>query len=74
MLDAIQEIIFKVTGKKDITPDTDFLKDLRLNSFDIVNIIADFESRYKLTVPTKDLWRMHTVRDLINYMAEKGIR
>ena len=73
MLNAIQEIIYKVTGRKDITLDTDFTKDLRLNSFDIVNIIADFEVRYKITVPTRDLWKMHTVRDLIAYMAEKGI-
>ena len=32
MLELIQKIIFKVTGKGNITPDTDFITDLELNS------------------------------------------
>ena len=32
MLELIQKIIFKVTGKGTITPDTDFITDLELNS------------------------------------------
>ena len=43
MLDIIKEIVYSVTGKKDLTLDTDFVKDLELNSFDIMNIICAFE-------------------------------
>ena len=35
MLKLIQEIIYNVTGKSNITDDTDFVKDLELNSFDV---------------------------------------
>ena len=34
MLKLIQEIIYNVTGKSNITDDTDFVKDLELNSCD----------------------------------------
>ncbi len=74
MLDEIKDIIFRVTGKTNITMDTDFIKDLKLNSFDIVTIITGFEVRYKTRVPTRDLWKMRTVRDVISYMDEKGIK
>ena len=74
MMKDIQAIIFKAVGRKDITLDTDFIKDLKLNSFDIVNITADFESCFKVKIPTKDLWKLHTVRDLIEYMELRDIK
>ena len=74
MLNIIQDIIFKSTGRRDVTIDTDFMKDLKLNSFDIINLVADFETRYNFAVPTRDLWKIHTVRDFVNYLSEKGIK
>ena len=74
MLTIIQEIIFKSVGRKDITLDTDFIKDLKLNSFDIVNITADFENRFNIRIPTKDLWKIRTVRDVIDYLTAMGIK
>ena len=46
MLKLIQEIIYNVTGKSNITDDTDFVKDLELNSFDVMNIVCAFEEYY----------------------------
>ncbi|HPE94906.1 MAG TPA: phosphopantetheine-binding protein [Bacillota bacterium] len=73
MLEVIQEIIFEITGIETLTPDTDFVKDLQLNSFDIVNIISAFERRFKIRVQTHDLWQLHTVRDVMNYMEQRNI-
>ena len=42
MLKLIQEIIYNVTGKSNITDDTDFVKDLELNSFDVMNYCMRF--------------------------------
>ena len=39
MLKLIQDIIYDVTGKSGITDETDFVQDLALNSFDVMNII-----------------------------------
>lgn len=40
MLEIIQKIIFEVTGKSEVTIDTDFVRDLELNSFDVMNIVC----------------------------------
>ena len=73
MLKVVQEIIYQVTGKKNITMDTDFIKDLELNSFDIMNIVCAFEERYGITIPTRDVWKLRQVKDVVEYMRKKGI-
>lgn len=73
MLELISEIIYNITGKKDITPDTDLIKDLELTSFDVMNLICAFEERFDTTIPTRDVWNLHLVSDIIQYMRERGI-
>lgn len=73
MLELISEIIYSITGKKDLTPDTDLIKDLELTSFDVMNLICAFEERFDTMIPTRDVWNLHLVSDIINYMRERGI-
>ena len=73
MIDVIREIVYNVTGKENLEMDTDFLVDLGLNSFDIMNIVCAFEERYDITVPTRDVWQLRKVSDVVKYLAEKGI-
>ena len=73
MLQLISEIIFNITGKKDLTLDTDLVKDLELTSFDVMNLICAFEERFDTTIPTRDVWGIHLVSDIIDYMRERGI-
>ena len=73
MLEVIREIVYNVTGKENLDMDTDFLKDLGLNSFDIMNIVCVFEERYDISVPTRDVWQLRQVSDVVKYLAEKGI-
>ena len=72
MLELIQAIVYRVTGKKNITYDTDFVKDLELNSFDIVNIVCAFEEHFDVNISTRDVWQLRQVKDVIAYMKEKG--
>ncbi len=73
MLELMQEIIYQVTGKQNITFDTDFIQDLELNSFDIMNIISCFEDRFDISIPTRDVWQLHQVKDAIAYLHKRGI-
>lgn len=73
MLKLIQDIIYQVTGKSGITYETDFLQDLVLNSFDVMNIISIIEERYNIVIPVRDVWPLHQVKDVIEYLARKGI-
>jgi acyl carrier protein len=72
MLKLIQDIIYKVTGIKGITYDTDFVRDLSLNSLDVMNIVCAFEDHFHTKIPTRDVWKMRTVMDVIEYMKKKG--
>lgn len=73
MLNLIQDIIYEVTGKTGITYETDFLQDLALNSFDVMNIISTFEEHFDIAIPTREIWHLHQVKDVIDYLARKGI-
>lgn len=72
MLELIQEIIYDVTGKKNVTYDTDFIKDLELTSFDVMNIVCAFEEHFDTTIPTRDVWNMHQVKDVLDYIRQRG--
>ena len=72
MLQLIQDIIYNVTGKRGITYETDFVQDLALNSFDVMNIISAFEDHFDTTIPTREVWGLHQVKDVIDYPARKG--
>lgn len=74
MFELIQEIIYQTTGIRGITYDTDFVKDLALSSFDIMNIICAFEDRLDVMIPSRDVWQIHQVRDVIDYMEDRGVR
>lgn len=74
MLETIREIVYDVTGLEGLTMDTDFVKDLALNSFDIMNIVCAFEERFDITIPTRDVWNLRLVRDVVDYLEERGIQ
>ena len=69
----IQQIVFNVTGKSGLDYETDFVKDLGLTSFDIMNIVCAFEDHFDIEIPSRDVWGMHQVKDAIEYMIVKGI-
>lgn len=69
----IQDTMEKVAGKRGVAYDTDFVKDLGLNSFDIMNVVCAFEEHFDLEIPNRDVWQLRQVRDVIEYMIRKGI-
>lgn len=72
MLQLIQDIIYDVTGKTGVTYETDFVQDLALNSFDVMNIISAFEEHFDTNIPTREVWHLRQVKDVIHYLAQKG--
>lgn len=73
MLQLIQDMIYEVTGKTGVTYETDFVQDLALNSFDVMNIISLFEEHFDISIPTRDVWQLHQVKDVIDYLARLGV-
>ena len=69
----IQDTVGSVTGKKGLAYDTDFVKDLGLNSFDIMNVVCAFEEHFDMEIPNREVWQLRQVKDVIEYMIKKGI-
>ncbi len=69
----IQDTVGTITGKKGLVYDTDFVKDLGLNSFDIMNVVCAFEEYFDMEIPNRDVWQLRQVKDVIDYMIHKGI-
>lgn len=68
LLKLIQTVVYNVTGRQTVTYDTDFVKDLGLSSFDVMNIVCVFEEYYNTEIPSRDIWQLHKVQDVIEYM------
>ena len=69
MLEAIKEILIQYTEveKSRITEDSNLQNDLDLNSFDVMNIVVEFEDTF-------DVSGLVTVKDIEEYLAEKGVQ
>ena len=72
LFNFIKDAVYNVTGKKGLVYDTDFVKDLGLTSFDVMNIVCIFEYHFDVEIPSRDVWKMHRVKDVIDYMIKKG--
>ena len=73
LFQLIQDIVREVTGKNGLVYDTDFVKDLGLNSFDIMNVVCAFEEQFDMEIPNRDVWQLRQVKDVIDYMIRRGI-
>ena len=69
----IEKTIFNVTGKKGLVYETDFVKDLGLTSFDVMNVVCVFEDHFEVEIPSRDVWKLHLVKDVIDYMIRRGM-
>lgn len=68
LLNIIRNIVEEITGVRTLTPDTDFVKDLALNSFDIANLVCAFERHFEQEIAMREVWKLSTVQDVIDYI------
>lgn len=68
------EIISEVTEFpiENIKLESNLLNDLELESLDIVNLIAEFEKKYKISIKDEEIKCFQTVENIINYI-EKNV-
>ncbi len=53
-----------------INENTNLVADLDLESLDLVTLVAKFESMYNIEILDKDIKKIQTVGDIINYIKE----
>lgn len=67
----IKDTVKTVTGKEGLVYETDFVKDLGLTSFDIMNIICVFEDQFDIEISNREVWQLRQVKDVIHFLIKK---
>lgn len=73
MFDRVCAVIKSQLGLQDLnlTPDTQLLSDLGINSLELVELVCAFEAAFDLEVPDKDMAKFMHVRDIVNYLEAR---
>ena len=76
MLEKISEMIIEQLHLSEgtvITEDTNFMNDLRADSFELMELVMALEEEYGLKIEDEDLENFKTVGDVMEYLREQGI-
>ena len=70
MLETFRNIICNYVDidPEDITEDSKLRSDIGLNSFDMVNVAVDLESKYGVKIDSKEFGGLKTIGDLMKYI------
>ena len=71
LADVIQIINDTFSPDIDVTGETAIKNDLRLDSFEILNLIFILENRYKITIDDAEVSSLVTVNDICQFLAHK---
>lgn len=70
MFDRVKAIIEDYLKRDDveITPETDVLGGLGINSLELVELVCAFEMEFDRDIPEKDIRQFVTVSDIVDYL------
>jgi acyl carrier protein len=75
ILEGLKKVLAPYTPDKDalnsITLETDFVKDLKINSANMVDILIDAEEKYDIEIDMDSAERIHDVGSCIDVIIEK---
>jgi len=65
--DDIIAMVVRMTtlSPTDVTPETDILYDMGLDSLQVYELVVDLEDGYDIRLPDEDLEKIHTVQDVV---------
>ena len=75
MLETIRKVLAQYTEVEEdlIREESNLQSDLDLNSFDVMNIVVEFEDTFTIEIPDEDVSRLLTVKDIEEYLKAKGV-
>lgn len=74
LLNRVMEAVVEADGTvkmADLTPDTDFEKDLGFDSLTRVEAVMEFEDEFGITIADEDMEKLRTIRDVAEYIAQR---
>ena len=79
VFERVKKIIVEQLGveEEEVTPEASFADDLNADSLDLVELVMAFEEEFgddtnPLEIPDEDAEKLLTVRDVIDYLKERG--
>ena len=54
-----------------ITPDAEFVNDLKLNSLELADLVVLCEEKFDIEIEEQDIHTLITIGDLVNYLEAK---
>ena len=54
---------------EEIKPEQEFIKDLKADSLDIVELVMNMEDHFNLQIPDEEAEKLVTVKDAVKYIA-----
>ena len=77
VVDELRDLVIEDLGLDPgtkITPEDAFVEDLGADSLDLVELIMSLEERFNIEIPDEDAEKLVTVKDVLNYLREKGVK
>ena len=68
MFEQVKEILMDYTNATEITENSALEADLGLSSFDVVSIVTDFEDKFQIEIPDRDIGKFISVKDILDYL------
>ena len=56
---------------ENIKPENEFIKDLKADSLDIVELVMSVEEKFDIQIPDEEAEKMQTVKHFINYIQKQ---
>ena len=56
---------------ENITPEADFIDDLKMNSYDFISLIGALEEKLCIEIPDTEIMDLRTVGDVAEYLKTK---
>ena len=56
-----------------ITEETSFKEDLDADSLDLFELVMALEDEFDVEIPSEELEKLNTVKDVMDYLTAKGI-
>ncbi|HET8737574.1 MAG TPA: phosphopantetheine-binding protein [Pricia sp.] len=71
LTDIIKIYLPEDVSVEDITMDSHFVKELNINSANLVDIVLDVEDEFDIMLENEEMERMNTVRDALQIIGGK---
>ncbi len=75
MFEKLKEVIEEKLNAEGtlITEETSFKEDLNADSLDLFELVMALEDEFDVEIPSEDLEKLATVKDVMEYLNSKGV-